>query len=95
MSVDLELRLANASREALARDGISDRACVMVLFAMLNEDIGYEDALKVWARYENGGCWSAQRWHSEICYQLLKAWITESPGLYFDRKAEEVLASAH
>lgn len=95
MNIDLELRVANAAREALARDGIRDRACTMVLYAMLSEDIGYEDALKLWAVYENGGSWAPERWHSEICYRLLKAWITESPGLYFNRKAAEVLAGAH
>lgn len=95
MCDELELKTANAAREALARDGIHDRACTMVLFAMLHEDMCYVEAVKAWAAYENGGAWPPERWHSEICYRLVKAWIDECPGLYFDRKVEEVLRGAH
>lgn len=95
MNVEQSIRACNAAREALARDGIHDRACTMVLFAMLVEGLCYVEAVKAWAAYESGGIWPPERWHSEICYRLLKAWILESPGLYFDRKVEEVLSNAH
>lgn len=90
-----EIRCAEACRAALARDGIADRACTMVLFAMADGGLSYVEAVKIWAEYETPGGWDSLRWHSEICRVLLKAGVTESPGLYFDRKVEEVCSGAH
>lgn len=91
--IAMERRCAAACREALARDGITHRACVMVLFAMALDGLSYVEAVKEWAEFDGG--WDAHRWHTEICYHLLKAWITEAPGLYFDKKVEEVCGHAH
>ena len=90
-----ELRCANACRVALALDGIEHRGCIMVLFAMVDEGLSYQEALEAWSAYEFDGGWAPERWHNEICYHLIKAWIIETPAQYFDRKMEEVLSRAH
>lgn len=91
--VSQELRCCAACREALARDGINHRACIMVLFAMVYDGMSYIEALEAWARYEFDGGWDPERWHNEICRELIRAWQIEPPGLYFDRKAEEVCSN--
>lgn len=87
--INHERRCYEAAKRALARDGITRPCCVMVLFAMLLEDMSYVEAVKAYAEHIDNG-WDAVRWHNEICRHTLRAWITESPGLYFDRKVEEI-----
>lgn len=57
---------------------ITYRPIVMVVHAMaLDEGRTYEQVLQDWAAYEKvgGSYWPASRWHSEICYRLLKAGV--------------------
>ena len=93
--IDNELRAANACRQVLARHGIVNRACTLVLFAMVDADLSYIEAVQQWAEYETPGGWDAFRWHTELCRVLLLNWVHESPGPFFDKLAEEVLAGAH
>lgn len=90
-----ELRCANACRQVLARHGIVNRACTMVLFAMMVADLSYIKAVQLWAEYETPGGWDAFRWHCELCRVLLLNGVHESPGPFFDMLAEEVLSGAH
>lgn len=92
--IDSELRAAHACQQVLAKHGISDRACTMVLFAMVDAGLSYTEAVQVWAEYETTG-WDAFRWHCELCRVLLLNWVHESPGPFFDKLAEEVLSGAH
>lgn len=91
----IELKAAERCRVALARHGIHDRACTMVLFAMVDGDLSYVEAVKAWAEYETPGGWDAMEWHNQIGCCLIRAWVDESPGLFFDKVAEEVLTGAH
>lgn len=93
--VTQEIRCCYVCQQQLAKHGVHDRACTMVLFAMVQEGISYVEAVKAWAEYETPGGWDAHRWHSEICYVLLRAWVDEAPGVFFDKMVEEVLARAH
>lgn len=58
--------------------------------------LGYEDALNEWATAEAletpYACWPASRWHSEICYRLLKAGceVTGGVAAWMKARAEEV-----
>lgn len=85
-----EERLAQLCRNALAGDGVASRACVMVLFAMADSDLGYWEALGVWADYNTWIAWDPWRWHTEVCSYLLKAGLEVRPELYFKRKKREV-----
>lgn len=90
-----ELKAAECCRAALARYGIHDRACTMVLFAMVDGGLSYVEAVKAWAEYETPGGWDAVGWHDHIFRCLVRAWVDESPGLFFDKMEEEVLTGAH
>jgi hypothetical protein len=85
-----ELRICERCSRVLARYGIKDRACRMILFAMVWAGIGYWDAVTIWADYETPGTWDAHRWHTELCRLLLMNWIDEGPGMFFDKLEEEV-----
>lgn len=74
---------------------ITYRPIVMVVHAMaLDEKRTYRQVLQDWAEYEEvqeGHHWPASRWHSEICYRLLKAGAdTDSVPDWMQRAAEEV-----
>lgn len=85
------LRICSHCRGELEFWGIRHRACVMVLLAMVMEPrLTYREALKLWAEYEFDGAWPPERWHSEICYHMLKAWVTEPPEQFFDELAQKV-----
>ena len=73
-----EARTARAAVQHLWQaHRITYRPIVMVVFGMaLDERRTYEQVLQDWADYEQvdeGHHWPACRWHSEICYRLLKA----------------------
>lgn len=80
-----EARTARAAVQHLWQaHRITYRPIVMVVFGMaLDERRTYEQVLQDWADYEQMGenhhRWPASRWHSEICYRLLKA-EAEIPG---------------
>lgn len=90
-----ELKAAECCRATLARHGIQDRACTMVLFAMVDGGLSYVEAVKAWAEYETPGGWDAMGWHNHIGCVLIAAWAQESPGPFFDKMVEEVLSGAH
>lgn len=93
MELDYELRTAERCRKVLARQGIQNRACTMVLFGMVVEGLTFDQALLAFADYEElgGDKWPPERWRSEICYRMLKAWILEPPGQWFEMMAGEVM----
>lgn len=73
-----EARTARAAVQHLWQaHRITYRPIVMVVHAMaLDERRTYRQVLQDWAEYEEvkeGHHWSASRWHSEICYRLLRA----------------------
>lgn len=91
------LCIAKRCSEALARQGIEYRAATMVLFGMVAEDVTYWESLRCFADYERvheGISFAPERWHSEICYRLIKAWIIEPPAQWFEVMAGEVRAIA-
>lgn len=74
---------------------ITYRPIVMVVFGMaLDERRTYRQVLQDWADYEEvkeGLHWSATRWHSEICYRLLKAGVEpERVSDWMKQQAKEV-----
>jgi transposase len=87
-----ELRCAAAARSVLADHGVSYDPAVMVLFDMALKGCGYREAVDDWAAHKEA--WSASRWHSEICYQLLKAGIEERTANWFAERREEVVRLA-
>lgn len=94
------LREARTARAAVQHlweaHRITYRPIVMVVFAMaLYEGKSYEEALEDWADYEQvdeGHHWPASRWHSEICYRLLKAGAEAAGGVpdWMQQRAKEV-----
>ena len=92
MEIERELRRAKQCQIALLRHGVKDRACTMVLYTMLSEGMLYRDALDCWAEYELGGIWAPERWHSEICYALLRAGLQVHPDIWFGQLVGEVAA---
>lgn len=87
-----ELRLAAAARSVLVKYGVSYDPAVMVLFDMALKGCGYREAVDDWTAHKEA--WSASRWHSEICYQLLKAGIEERTANWFAERREEVVRLA-
>lgn len=91
-----EARIARAAARYLwEKHQISHRPIIMVVFAMaLDEKRTYRQVLKEWAAYEEvkeGHHWTATRWHSEICYRLLKAGAEpERVSDWMRQAAEEV-----
>lgn len=74
---------------------ITYRPIVMIVFGMaLDERRTYEQVLRDWAEYEQvSEChhWPARRWHSEICYRLLKANAdTHCVSAWMQQQAKEV-----
>ena len=74
----LERKCATAAiRHLWQKYGIAYRPIVMVVFAMAcSPGAAYWDILETLAEYALDGCslppWPAARWHSEICYRVLK-----------------------
>lgn len=91
-----EARTARAAVQHLWQaHRITYRPIVMVVFGMaLDERRTYEQVLQDWADYEQvdeGHHWPACRWHSEICYRLLKAGVdTDSAAAWMQQRAKEV-----
>lgn len=101
MKLAWERRCAAAAREVTGRCGVNYRPVVMIVFDMaLSPGKPYREALADWAAYEDFGNallqWPACRWHSEICYRLLKAGadVPEGVAAWFDERAREVRAIA-
>lgn len=86
----LELKLCLKCKKALERYGIRDKASTMVLYGMVRNGLFYWESLKDWAAYEFEGSWPVERWHAEICYRMLKAWILEPAPQFFEMLAQEV-----
>jgi len=90
-------------RHLLQRHRITYKPIVTIVYDMaLDSSRSYEAALKDWAATQCGPpeqpiagkrySWPASRWHSEICYRLLKAG-EECPGgvaAWFEAEAKEV-----
>ena len=81
--------------------GITYHPIIQIVCEMaLDRSLGYDEALEEWAATEldgaNFGCWPASRWHSEICYRLLKTGreITGSVADWMEERAKEVRAIA-
>ena len=91
-----EARTARAAVQHLWQSHrITYRPIVMVVFGMaLDERRTYEQVLQDWADYEQvgeGHHWPSSRWHSEICYRLLKAGAdTDSTAAWMQQQAKEV-----
>jgi hypothetical protein len=68
-------------RELLEEWGISDTDCTMVLFGMADGNIGYREALKMFAEHRGV---SVEIMHSRICYALLAAHVDIRPEMLFD-----------
>lgn len=91
-----EARIARAAVQHLWQaHRITYRPIVMVVFGMaLDERRTYDQVLQDWADYEQvdeGHHWPASRWHSEICYRLLKAGAdTDSAAAWMQQRAKEV-----
>ena len=98
-AMDEIIREAETARAAVRHlwqsHRITYRPIVMVVFAMaLDERRSYEHVLQEWAEYEQieGGYWPASRWHSEICYRLLKAGVDAKgdAAAWMQQQAKEV-----
>lgn len=90
---DRLLRTATLCAEVLARQGIKYRAATLVLFGMVEADLTYWESLTCfadWERQHDGVRFPVERWHSEVCYQLIKAWIIEPPAQWLEVMAGEV-----
>ena len=82
---------AAAVRHLREVHGITYGPIVMVAFAMAcAPDVTYSDVLECLAQYVGG--FDAQRWHTEICYHLLKSGTDLSSGTeqWFVDRAKEV-----
>ena len=90
---DRLLRTATRCAEVLARQGIEYRAATLVLFGMVEAGLTYWESLTCfvdWERQHDGVRFPVERWHSEMCYRLIKAWIIEPPAQWFGVMAVEV-----
>lgn len=92
MELARELVCAAAAHSVLASHGVSYGPAVMVLFDMALKGCGYREAVDDWAGFKE--TWTASRWHSEICYRLLKAGIEERAANWFAERCEEVVRLA-
>lgn len=76
---------------------VTYRPIVQIVAEMaLDRSLRYAEALEDWATAKAletpYGCWPSTRWHSEICYRLLKAG-DECPGgaaAWMEARAKEV-----
>lgn len=87
------LRAATLCAEVLARQGIKHRAATLVLFGMVEGGLTYWESLACfadWERQHDGVRFPVERWHSEVCYLMIKAWIVEPPAQWFEVMAAEV-----
>ena len=92
-----ERRIAAAARTHLARIGLNYRPAVMILYCMAAEGYDYRHCLEEWAAYEDTPTWTPDRWHSEMCYMLLKskAEVVGGVAAWFEEQAKEVRRLAH
>lgn len=87
---------AAAVRHLWQEHGITYRPIVMVVFGMAcAPDTTYWEVLEIWAQYvaecDGFPAWPASRWHSEICYKLLKAgYAGPSAEAWMKDRAREV-----
>lgn len=79
--LDTEMMIYGRCRDLLEEWGISDTNCTMVLFAMCDGDISYDDALTAYA--EHRGI-ARQIMHSNLCYTLLAGRVDVSPRILFE-----------
>ena len=94
--------VADAARRHLWRAfGITYKPIVEVVAEMaLDRSLRYWEALEEWATVKAletpCGCWPATRWHSEICYRLLKvdAKVDGGAAAWIEARAKEVRAIA-
>lgn len=92
-----EKRIARAVIEHMTALGANRRPIVMIVFDMaVTPGKPYRDALADWAAYEDEPVWPADRWHTEICYWLLKSRqeVPEGVAAWFDKQVGEVLQLA-
>lgn len=92
--MEKELVLFKETQKIMQWWRVDYRPATMVLYHMALTGSTYREALEVWAEYEFDGAWSPERWHSQICYRLLKAWVTEPAAQWFDCRAQEVRDNA-
>lgn len=83
-----ERRIAAAALRTLARYGVAGVPATMILFCMAAEGMRYHEALAEWAAFK--ATYSECRWHSEVCYALLKAGIEERAADWFAARVREV-----
>lgn len=81
--------------------GITYRPIVQIVAEMaLDRSLRYAEALEDWAQAKAletpCGCWPSSRWHSEICYRLLKvdARVEGGAAAWMEARAKEVRAIA-
>lgn len=81
--------------------GITYRPIVQIVAEMaLDRSLRYAEALEDWAKAKAletpCGCWPSSRWHSEICYRLLKvdARVEGGAAAWMEARAKEVRAIA-
>lgn len=102
MKLAWERRCAGAAINHLwNKHRIAYKPIVMIVYDMaVSPGKPYWEALADWAAYEDFGNallqWPACRWHSEICYRLLKAGadVPEGVAAWFAERAREVRAIA-
>ena len=79
--------------QALAALGIHDEACLMILYYMVAQGGSYYRGVRLYTAFANKRCgvsWSVERFHSEVCYRVLKAGIQQHPEALFGDLARKI-----
>lgn len=91
--LDEERRVARAAIRHMNAIGANRRPVTMIVFDMaVSPGKPYKDSLLDWAAYEDEPMWTAHRWHTEICFWLLKDGqeVPDGVAAWFEEQAREV-----